>query len=396
MTAPELTLEDHATLLDLAMWQEKLRHLANVRVERRWLGGDSAPVPGHSVAFYDNLASWRFRWDAKGDSGVGGAIGLSRHGWRQNDSGYGFAPDEHFLIADLHNDQAMAFFRYRDGEEMDTAAIVGASAGEEGEASYLAGSIGAYVRDAIAARFGNYWFLGGSYASQARAWVDAQPLDPTPRFEVTVASVELPDVAALRQLAVAWLDGVTRKRLATAAGYKGDDAAEIVAALATALAGKPAAVNKLEGKLRRGISGGAWRETLMLHELAPDLRLVRLRARRLGTAYLHTYRGAQAQQAAQLLLDAPGSEALAAAVSTDLLRFCATRGRAEANKVVFAALVKEPEKALKRRQVLGEVELAVLLPAALVPTGCVAGARFPSIAPASDGVLHDGKVMKSV
>ena len=57
--------------------------------------------------------------------------------------------------------------------------------------------------------------------------------------------------------------------------------------------------------------------------------------------------------------------------------------------------MKEPDKPLRRRHVPGEVELAVLLPVALVPTGCVAGARFSSIAPASAGVLSDGKVMKS-
>ena len=156
MTTPELTLEDHATLLDLAMWQSKLQHLANVRATRRWNGGASAPVPASSAAFYHSHAAWRLRWDATDDSGVGGAIGLSRRSWHQNDPGYGFAPHERFLIADLHNDQAMAFFRYGEGQEMDAASIVGASAGEEGDASFLASSIGAYVRDAIEARFGDY------------------------------------------------------------------------------------------------------------------------------------------------------------------------------------------------------------------------------------------------
>lgn len=395
MTIPELTLEDHATLLDLAMWQNKVQHLANVAVTRLWSAGQQAPVPASSAAFYDNHAAWRFRWDATDDSGVGGAIGLSRHAWRQNDPGYGFAPSERFLIADLHNDQAMAFFRYREGEEIDAASIVGASAGEEGDASYVAGSIGAYVRAAIEARFGNYWFLGGSHARDARAWVDAQPLDSRPRFEVKVESVAPPDAPALRALAVAWLSGATRKRVASAAGYKGDDAAELVAALGATMEGKPAAAKKLDEKMTR-LFNAAWKESLLLQELGPDLRVTRLRARRLDTAYLNTYRGYEAVQAAQLLLDAPGAEALAAIVNTDHVRFCERRGLTEASKIIVGALVNDPDKPLPPRRVLGEIEIAALLPAALVPKGCVAGARFTSIAPGSNGVLHDGKVMKSV
>lgn len=395
MTIPELSLEDHATLLDLAMWQKRLEHLAGVSVVRRWSGAQSAPVPASSAAFYSNSSGARFRWSATDDSGVGGAIGLSRHAWQQNDPGYGFAPSERFLIADLHNDQAMAFFRYRDGEAIDAASIVGAAAGEEGDASYVAGSIGAYVRAAIEARFGNYWFLGGNHAKTARAWVDAQPLDSTPRFEVTVESVAPPDGPALRALAIAWLSGATRKRAASAAGYKGDDAAELVAALMVTMAGKPAAAKKLDEKMTRLFST-AWKETLLLHELGPDLRVLRLRARRLGTAYLNTYRGYEAVQAAQLLLDAPGAEALAAIVNTDHVRFCERRGSTEASKIIVRALVNDPDKLLPARQVLGEIELAALLPAALVPTGCVTGAHFMSIAPGSNGVLHDGKVMKSV
>ncbi len=395
MTIPEITPEDHATLLDLAMWQKKLQHLANVTVKRRWVSGQSAPVPASSAAFHHNLKNWHLRWDATDDSGMGGAIGLSRHGWQQNDPGYGFAPSEHFLIADKHNDQAMAFFRYSDGEEMDAAAIVGAAAGEEGDASYVAGSIGSYVRAAVEARFGNYWFLGDSHAKKARAWIDAQPLDSKPSFEVTVESVEPPDAAALLALVIAWQPGATRKRIASAAGYKGDDAAGIATALAAALNGKPAALMKLDMKMT-SIFTAAWKETLLLHELSPDLRVLRLRTRRIGTAYLMTFRDAQAMLAAQLLLDAPGADALAAAVNTDHLRFCESRCYAEAAKVIFAALAREPEKTLRRGDVLGEVELAVLLPASLVPTGCVAGARFNSIAPAINGVVSDGKVLKSV
>lgn len=396
MTAPQLTLEDHAILLDFVMWQNKLQHLANVVVTRRWMGGETAPVPGSSAAFYHNLASWKFRWNATDDSGVGGAIGLSRHSWQQNDPAYGFAPDEHFLIADVHNDQAMAFYRYRDGEELDTAVIVGASAGEEGDASFVASSIGSYVRDAIEARFGNYWFLGGSHARGARAWIDAQPLDPKPRFDVTVESVEPPDVAVLPALAIAWLSGAARKRVAAAAGCASDDAAVIATALVEAMSGAPAAVKKLEAKMKSLFQTSAWRELLLLLPLSPDLRVVRLRARRVGTAYLFTHQGTLAAQAAQILLDAPGADAVHAAVNSDYLRFCPTRGRAEADKVLVTALANQPDKTLPARRALGEVELALFVPAAFVPTGCVAGARFGSIAPATDGVLHDGKVIKSV
>ena len=140
----------------------------------------------------------------------------------------------------------------------------------------------------------------------------------------------------------------------------------------------------------------AWRDTLLLNELGSDLRVLRLRARRLGSAYLNTYRGHEAVQAAQVLLDAPGAEAFAAMVNTDHVRFCERRGPAEANKIIIRALVNDPDKTLPLRRVLGEVEMAVILPAALVPKGCVTGARFTSIAPGSNGVLHNGKVMKSM
>ncbi|MFT3773774.1 MAG: hypothetical protein QM820_51025 [Minicystis sp.] len=368
--------EDHETLMDLAMWQNKIASLAGVTTRKRWLGNGSAPVPAHSAAFYDALASWHFRWDGPDGSEVGGAIGLLRHSWMQNDPGYGFASDEHAMIADLHNDQAMAFFVYCEGASVDTAKIVAAAAGEEGDARFVAGSIGSYVRQAIEARFGHYWILGDAHAQKARAWVDAQPLDPTPRFEVQVEAVDIPDQAALRTLAIAWLPAGARKRVAAAAGFAGDDAVGIAAALADVLGSAPAAAKrKLAAKLEKAVSS-AWQRDLFFEKAGADLRAVRLRAKRVSTAYMMTHRNALPFQAAQLLLDAPGADALSGAVSTDFVRFCSQRKFTEASKVVSLAFAKEPDKTLPRGKVPGEVELVALVPAALVPKGCVAGARY--------------------
>jgi hypothetical protein len=394
-TETQLSPDDREALLDLAMWQKKLASLASVSTRRRWRNSSAAQAPAHSAPFYVNVAGFDFRWEATDGSERGGAIGIRRGDWFQKDPGYGFAPDMRAMIADTHNDQAMAFLVYRDGESIDEACVVGAAAGEEGEAQFIAGSMGSYVRRAVEARFGNYWFLRDAHAHEARAWVDAQPLDPTPRFEVHVEAAGAADAVSLRALAVAWLPASVRKRIAAAAGFKGDDPAGIAAALVAALGGKPAAVKKLGETIERATHAEPWRKNLLLGEIDPDLRAVRLHVKRVGTAYLPTSRFNAAVHAVQLLLDAPGADALARAVNLDHVRFCAERKYAEAQKVVSLAFAREPDKTLPRGKVPGEIDLLALLPAALVPTGCIAGARFASIAPGTDGVTSDGKVLKS-
>lgn len=397
MSIPVPSDADLETLADLEMWQNKLRSLANVTVERRPLTHAGA-VPAHSAGFYQSLASQRFRWRATDGSEMGGAIGLTRGAWQQNDPGYGFAPDDRFMIADVHNDQAMAFFRHEEGASPDGAVIVGANAGEEGDAGYLADSIGSYVRRAIEARFADYWFVGGARAAEARAWVDAQPLDPKPRFEVTITSVEAQplDAATLRALAIAYLPAGIRSRVGSAAGEKSGDPSAIAAAVAKGLEGKPAAAQKMAEKIAKAFPIDAWREALFFDPVDPDLRLVRFVAKRVGTSWIYWGRRAVPQQAVQLLLDAPGAEALARAVDVDRVRFCAKRGPDAARKAVPAAFAKEPDKSPAARTVLGEVEIAALVPAALVPSGVVAGARFTSIAPANDGVMPNGVAYRSV
>ncbi|WP_141341399.1 MULTISPECIES: hypothetical protein [Myxococcus] len=112
---------------------------------------------------------------------------------------------------------------------------------------------------------------------------------------------------------------------------------------------------------------------------------MRLHATRLGAAYHSTHRVTAPLHGLQLLLDAPGAQALHRHVNVDHLRFCRTRGFDLAESIAPGSVAQEPERTLRRGTVPGEVRYVLILPKSLVPKGCKPGATFQSIAPANDG-----------
>ncbi|MDB4995912.1 MAG: hypothetical protein JWM74_3344 [Myxococcaceae bacterium] len=394
----ELQSTDEQALRDLQMWAVKLGHLENVRVGKRSSrqAPSSIAVPAHSESLFAHLAAQSLEWEATDGSGHRGAVGIGRSPWIHQSPSYNFDSHQHAMIVDTHNDQAMAFLVYGKGQSVDEASVVAAAAGEEGEATFVADSAAAYIRKAVDARFASYWFLQPDQAKKTRAWVDAQPIASKPTFEVEIESVEPADALTLRVALLEWMPERERKSIATAAGYAKGDALGLAKALENVLTqGKPPAVKKLQARLEKAASKSTWRAHFFLDPIDPTLRAVRMHATRVSTAYLMHDRFIVSTQALQLLLDAPGAEALSRAVNTDHVRFCPTRKFDEATKVALDGFAKQPAKTVPRGKVLGHLSMLVLLPAELVPKGCKPGARFDSIAPATDGVVM-GKTLPSV
>ncbi|NBD08399.1 hypothetical protein [Corallococcus silvisoli] len=387
--------EDLEALNDLELWMTRLQHLANVAVERQMppMARSSPKVPKHSANFFENLGARVLRWRATDDSGHSGAVGLIQGSWFQRSSSYNFAPDARAMIVDLHNDQAMAYLLRSASQGLEEARVVAAAAGEEGSPVPVARSMAEYVRKAVEARFASYWFLEPAKAKAARKWVDAQPLRTEPTFSVEIEAVENMGAEALRAQLLAWLSPRRRKVLATAAGVDAADCATLARTIATVLdTGKPAARARLQARLSQLGGSEDWRQDFFLDALPKNLCAVRLRATRLGTAYHSTYRVSVPLHGLQLLLDAPGAQALHRHVNVDHLRFCRSRGFDLAESIAPRSFAQEPERTLRRGTVPGEVHYVLILPKALVPKGCKPGATFRSIAPANDGNLSGRKL----
>ncbi|NVJ26727.1 MULTISPECIES: hypothetical protein [Myxococcus] len=395
---PSLSPDELEALNDAHMWSEKLQHLANIEVEypshRPISSGGQSPT--HSQGVFYRLGFRHLRWRATDGSDHGGSLALVRGRWFKEDAAYNFPPDVQAMIVDVHNDQAMAFLTYKEGEDVDQAQVVAAAAGEEGAAIPVARSMGEYIRKAVEARFSNYWFLEPDLGRATRDWVDAQPLRDEPNFEVKVEAVEPADASALRAQLLDWLSSRGRKSIAVAAGYEGTDGAGLSRAIEQVLAtGKPAAQKKLTARLLKD-GGHDYRQDFFLDPLPEGLVAVRLHTTRLRSAYLGAFRSTLSPKLLQLLLDCPGAEALHQAVGNlDHVRFSLARYVDIAPRFIVNAFAREPEKTLPRGRVHGQLHLVALLPRALLPSGCEPGATFHSIAPASDGA-YDGKVMKSI
>lgn len=395
---PPLSADDLEAMNDAHMWIEKLRHLANIEVEYPHYrpihpGGQS---PAHSQGVFYRLSFRHLRWRATDGSDHGGALALVQGLWFKEDEAYNFPSDVQAMIVDVHNDQAMAFLTRKEGEDVDQAQVVAAAAGEEGRPIPIARSMGEYIRKAAEARFSNYWFLEPDLGRATRDWVDAQPLRNEPTFEVRVEAVEPADAGALRAEMLDWLSSRGRKSIAVAAGYGGVDGSGLSRAIEEVLAtGRPAAQKKLLARLEKD-GGHDHRQDFFLDPLPEGLVAVRMYITRLGSAYIHGSRGTLLPYLLQLLLDCPGAEALHQAVGTlDHARFCSGRYFDIAQRLIVNGFARQPEKTLPRGKVHGQMHLVVVLPRALLPTGCEPGVTFHSIAPASDGA-YDGKVLKSV
>ncbi|MBJ6764470.1 hypothetical protein JGU66_27180 [Myxococcaceae bacterium JPH2] len=378
--------EDQEALSDLEMWMTKLQHLENVSVEQQMppFEKSTPKVPAHSANFYKHLAVWGLSWRATDDSGYSGAVRIIRGSWFQSSSSYNFAPKSRAMIVDVHNDQAMAFLLQGASQGLDEARVVAAAAGEEGSAVPVARSMTEYTRKAVEARFASYWFLDSKEAKAVRKWVDDQPLRSEPSFSVEIEAVETLSEEELRTQYLEWLPPKRRKTLATAAGVEATDCAALARAIAVVLdTGKPAARAKLQARLSEVGGSEDWRKAFFLDALPKGLCAVRLRATRLGAAYLSTFRVSVPLLGLQLLLDAPGAQALHRQVNVDHLRFCRTRGFDLAERIAPESFAQEPERTLRRGTVPGEVRYLLLMPKSLVPTGCKPGAKFQSIAPAN-------------
>src|SRR5215217_2012808 len=394
---PSLSPDDLEALNDAQMWVEKLRHLANIEVEDPSYRPDASggPLPGHSQGVFHHLGIRHLRWRATDGSGHGGSLGLLRGRWFEKDAAYNFQPDVHAMIVDVHNDQAMAFLTYKEGEDVDQAQVVAAAAGEEAEAVPIARTMGEYIRKAVEARFSNHWFLKPDLRGATRGWVDAQPLRGEPSFEVKVEAVEPADAGVLRAQLLDWLSSRGRKSIAVATGYEGTDGAGLSRAIEQVLAtGKSAAQKKLTARLLKD-GGNDYRRDFFLDPLPEGLVEVHLHTTRLSSAYLDPSRSTLSPWPLQLLLDCPGAEALHQAVGNlDHVRFSSARFFDIAPRFIVNAFARQPEKTLPQGRVHGQLHLVALLPRALLPTGCKQGATFHSIAPAQDGA-YDGKVLKS-
>ncbi|MDC0711053.1 hypothetical protein POL68_21460 [Stigmatella sp. ncwal1] len=389
--------DDVLALSDVALWIEKLKHLANVETESppaftRYV---TSRVPAHSQDFFHHLSVERFRWRATDGSDHGGAVGIIKGTWFRKDTAYNFPPDIHAMIVDTHDDQAMAFLVRRDGEHVDQARVVAAAAGEEATAVTVAGTLAEYARHAVEARFAWHWFLDPEAAKATRAWVDAQPLRQDPTFAVEIEAVEPAEEGALRAQLLDWLSSRSRKSHAVAAGHAGTDGASLSRAIAEVLAtGSPAARKKLIARLQKE-HGSDYRQDLFLDPLPQGLQAVHLRATRLAAAHHSPSHSQVPYQVLQLLLDAPGAEALHREVgNTDHLRFCPRRCHDIGEQLALGSFATQPEKTLPQGWVPGKVRFVALLPQRLVPTGCKPGAKFHTIAPANQ-YLFRGKALRS-
>lgn len=379
----------------------ELRHRKGVEVRRAWVSSlaPDAELPAHSRALLRNLDRWRLRWSSA-DGENGGGIGITCAGWQEGDPGYGFEPGTAFMILDTHIDDCMAFFVREAGEPVDSARVVAAQAGEEGEARFVARTLADYLERAVSFGFAAHWPTHRELAKATAAWLSEQPFDTTPQFEVKVAAVEEVGAARLRALRLAWLRTQDRRAIAFALKM-GKEAAGDLEALDAALADprglRPAVAWAIAHKLHLG--GGSADATFRFFWAdAPPAGsvLVELDVKRVGSAYLTSYGGRPpAQHVLQLLLDAPGAEALLAACDPREVRFAPHLPPGRLADVVLDVFATQPEKSLPRGKVMGQVKIAALMPAAMVPKGCVAGAAWGSWAPAMDGKTSDGKVLKS-
>ncbi|MBU8894019.1 hypothetical protein KRR26_00310 [Corallococcus sp. M34] len=379
---------DEEALRDLSMWITKLRNLENITVEPRGRlsRGSNSKRPAHSKNFFNHLSEQNITWRATDGSDHSGAVAVIQGSWFQDSDSYTFAPEARAMIVDVHNDHAMAFLLHEASQGIDEARVVAASAGEEDSAVTVAQSMAEYTRKAVEARFASHWFTHPEEAQAVRQWVDAQPLRKTPKFSVEIEAVEMaPSEEALRTQLIEWLPPKRRRLLATAAGAPTTDCAALARAIATVLAtGKPAAQAKLEARLREMAGWDDWREAFFLDALPSGLCAVRLRATRLGVAFHSTTRNGVPLLGLQLLLDAPGAQALHHHVNADHLRFCRSRGFDLADDIAPLSFAQEPEHTLRKDTAPGEVRYQLLMPKALVPAGCTPGAKFDSIAPADD------------
>jgi len=389
-TRPVVKSEEQKALEDLSLWTEKLQHLANVEVEftERYLSRRAGgALPAHSAALFHRLGARAFRWRATDGSGYSGAWGLTRGEWFRDNPGFTFAKGVQAMVVDSHDDQSMAFFVREGRGGSKSARIVAAAAGEEEDAVPVARTLAEYIQRAVDARFASAWFLQPAWVKKVRAWMDAQPLQTTPSFEVTVEAVEPAEAEALRAQRVDWLARHDRVAIAKAAGCAGSARPEVVArAISQVMSGRATAQRKKLQELLLS-RNPEWRRDWLLEPLAPGLVAVRLHAKRLRHAYLLPVPSAAPFQALQLLLDAKGAQALHAAVDVDALRFCEYRRADIAREVCAAGFTRQPARA-GGRSVPSELGLTVVLPKALVPKGCRPGTRFESIAPGSGRTRH--------
>ena len=127
-----------------------------------------------------------------------------------------------------------------------------------------------------------------------------------------------------------------------------------------------------------------------------DTALVALDVTRVGTAFLReNERQPPAQHVLQLLLDAPGADQLLATVDAQRVRFSDALPAEELAGVVLDTFVAQREFSLHRGKVPGQLQVAAVLPRALIPTGCAPGAVWTSVAPTNDGRTPEGSVLKS-
>ncbi|WP_197041139.1 hypothetical protein [Chondromyces apiculatus] len=428
----ELTERDSLLVERYTLMTWATRHLRGVTADSV-SAPDQAPaheLPAHARGILERLRYWHVRWTSTEGRYAGGFVPVCK-AWLKGDPAYGFPPGKAFMVLDKHPDGAAFFVRDADAP-VDSACVMVARAGEEGNATTVGATLADYLEKAMDWHFAARWWTGAAEAAEASRWLAAQP--PVDQFAVRVVAVEEVTSASLRALRLRWLGLQHRQEVAKALKLE-PGAASDIAALDAELAPP-------RGLMRR--KEKAVRKALLMSEQTPedlqrffwtqaspgDATLVVLDVTRLGTAHLgvHALRP-QAQHLAQLLLDAPGAGALlrmiGERVTGEEARDDARDGSMIGKRPTGETLVSDrpagvervrfalsmPDEALRgvvldtfidlsgaappQGKVRGRVQLAAVLPRALVPEGCVPGAAWTSGAFAFTGVMINGGVMQS-
>ncbi|EYF02750.1 hypothetical protein [Chondromyces apiculatus] len=395
----QLSERETRLLERFSMRTQEIRHRQGVEVHQAMppdLATD-AELPGHSRHLLRCLNRWALRW-ASPDGVHSGGIAPTCAQWGEDGSAYRLPPGKTLMELDAHVDGCRAFFVRDAGAPVDSACVMATRAGGEGEALKVGETLADYLEAAVEHHFAAGWPTDAARAQEAVDWLTGQPFES--QFEVRVAALENATAAGLRALRLRWLNPRSRRSIAVAlklGGSAGSDLVLLERALRTPRTINPGAAKDIAYSLILGNMAPEDTHRFFIADEPPaDTALVVLDVTRVGTAFLReNERQPPAQHLLQLLLDAPGAEQLLATVDAQRVRFSEALPAEELAGVVLDTFVAQREFSLPRGKVPGQIQVAAVLPRALIPTGCVPDAVWTSVAPANDGRTPEGSVLKS-